>query len=574
MSRSPFFSTVRRMLQTAWVSGQSGVPVDELSEHLEGLGSASRRDFLQVSLGVAAAAVLPFGASACRAQPRAEGQGAIRVAVIGAGMAGLHCAYRLKQAGVIADVYEASKRVGGRMFTARGKYADEQVAELGGELINTNHVAMHALARELDVQVDDLLANAPEGYHHEIFYFEGREILESEIIEAFKPLAQTMAATVKLAEAQDDEFKRVDAMNIVQWLDAQGVEPILKRILIEAYTAEYGRDAEEQSVFNLLYLIDFETTDSFLLLGESDERFHVHSGNDTLTTRLAMELGAQISLETVLVGIKQESNQSYTLSLERAGEPILERYEHVVLAIPFTTLRKVRLEVEMDALKREVIEQVDYGTNAKLMSGFSSRVWREEHNAAGTAITDGGFHCIWDTSRGQGGAGGLLTNFVGGTSGMRMGQGTPEERLVELLPRVEQIFPGAAAAYVEGSAIRVHWPSVPYALGSYTCYSPGQWAYYGQEGRRVGNLHFAGEHCSQDFQGFMEGACETGLLAAAEVLDDLKVPVPVSALGVLEHKLRYAQACYHGDRDKPLRAGQRRRAGRQRRALPALASLV
>ena len=54
----------------------------------------------------------------------------------------------------------------------------------------------------------------------------------------------------------------------------------------------------------------------------------------------------------------------------------------------------------------------------------------------------------------------------------------------------------------------------PFALGSYAAYRPGQTVFEGIEGRRVGNLHFCGEHTSVAFQGLMEGACATGALTA------------------------------------------------------------
>jgi monoamine oxidase len=62
---------------------------------------------------------------------------------------------------------------------------------------------------------------------------------------------------------------------------------------------------------------------------------------------------------------------------------------------------------------------------------------------------------------------------------------------------------------------------------SYACYLPGQWtSICGAEGERVGNLHFAGEHTSLDFQGFMEGGCESGQRAAQEILVDLGLAAP------------------------------------------------
>ncbi|MED4750649.1 NAD(P)-binding protein [Brevibacillus choshinensis] len=65
-----------------------------------------------------------------------------RVAVVGAGLAGLTCAYRLKQAGILADVYEASTRVGGRCISKTDGFADGQIIERGGELINSDQQAL------------------------------------------------------------------------------------------------------------------------------------------------------------------------------------------------------------------------------------------------------------------------------------------------------------------------------------------------------------------------------------------------------------------------------------------------
>ncbi|MCC5663076.1 FAD-dependent oxidoreductase [Nostoc sp. CHAB 5784] len=43
----------------------------------------------------------------------------------------------------------------------------------------------------------------------------------------------------------------------------------------------------------------------------------------------------------------------------------------------------------------------------------------------------------------------------------------------------------------------------------------------GAEQERVGNLFFAGEYCSLSYQGYMEGGCRTGEVAAWRILKDL-----------------------------------------------------
>ena len=69
----------------------------------------------------------------------------------------------------------------------------------------------------------------------------------------------------------------------------------------------------------------------------------------------------------------------------------------------------------------------------------------------------------------------------------------------------------------------MHWPTQPFVRASYASYLPGQWTTMrGVEGESIGNLHFAGEHCSLDAQGFMNGGCETGERAAEAVLSKMR----------------------------------------------------
>ncbi|NJR38397.1 MAG: FAD-dependent oxidoreductase, partial [Leptolyngbyaceae cyanobacterium CSU_1_4] len=108
------------------------------------------------------------------------------------------------------------------------------------------------------------------------------------------------------------------------------------------------------------------------------------------------------------------------------------------------------------------------------------------------------------------------------------GQAILKSKPRSLLNDFEGIFPGIGAAQ-QGRGVRSFWAAEPYSLGSYACYLPGQWtAIGGAEGERVGNIWFAGEHCSPGSQGYMNGACETAETAARSILQDLGVPVGIS----------------------------------------------
>jgi monoamine oxidase len=535
MSRTPLFRTLRRLAQAAHAARRADLPADEILDAAYARRCLTRRDFLHASaaaLGAAAVTpVLGAGAGCGGGGGGGGGRDAPKIAIVGAGMAGLHCAYRLKQAGLVARVFEASSRPGGRMYTARGMFADEQLAELGGELIDSNHATMIGLASELGLVLDDLTADLTPAIERERFWFGGRAVTEQEIVAAFTPLAAHMAEAVTAAEADEAEFERLDALGMRAWLDGFGdTGPLVKSLLDVAYTGEYGLEINEQSVFNLLYLIDYEEPDPFRIFGDSDERFHTHVGNDALTSGLAERLTGQIETDMRLARITSVAGGRLRLAFEHAATTREEDFDHVVIAIPFTTLREVDVQVELPQDKRDVIAQLGYGTNTKLMAQFTSRVWRAAHQTSGSFFTDNGAQAGWDTSRGQAGAAGLLTNFLGGDAGVAAGQGTPEERALAALPRLDEVFPGVQQAYRAGSAVRMHWPGAPLFKGSYACYRPGQWAFYGVEGRREGNLHFCGEHCSLDFQGFMEGACETGAAVAATLVEELRAPPAVAYL--------------------------------------------
>src|SRR3546814_17091095 len=113
-----------------------------------------------------------------------------------------------------------------------------------------------------------------------------------------------------------------------------------------------------------------------------------------------------------------------------------------ILALPFTLLRKVHLDVALPGAKRRAIDTLAYGSNAKLMIGYDRRVWRA-HGANGASFSDLPFQTTWDTTRKQPGTGGVLTNFTGGRHGLELGQGTPKQPADAATAANEHLVPGA-----------------------------------------------------------------------------------------------------------------------------------
>jgi monoamine oxidase len=500
---------------------------------------SGRRELLAFTALGSASALLP----ACEAddgyvppEPTPEVT-RVRVAVIGAGLAGLHAARRLQQAAVDVIVYEASNRVGGRTFTLRGEFPDDQIAEMGGELVDSNHVAMHALVDELGLTLDDRLAEPSET--PEIWWIDGSAVAEDTIVEQFSAVAERMLEDLESADEDEDAYTELDETTLADYLEEVvpgDTYPELHAVLESAYRGEFGLEIAEQSALNLIYLIGSDEPDPFRIFGESDERYHIHEGSDAVAAGLSAALGERVKLGRRLTALREDSD-GFFLELATGASTESVRAEHVILALPFSTLRDVTIDAAFSDEKQDIIATLGYGTNTKVMGAFKQRIWLTEHDSAGAVTGDAAFQQVWDTSIGQDGEHGILTNFLGGETGERGGSDDPESWFQGVAEALEAVFPGIAAEYVAGSARRMHWPTAPNAKGSYTCYLPGQWSFWGLEGVREGNVHFAGEHTSLDFQGWMEGAAETGAFAAAEVLNDLGIAYPSELAELLAEKL-------------------------------------
>jgi monoamine oxidase len=125
-------------------------------------------------------------------------------------------------------------------------------------------------------------------------------------------------------------------------------------------------------------------------------------------------------------------------------------------------------------------------------------------------------------TRSQPGRSGILVDYTGGKVGASFGSGTPATRAQQFLKQIEPVLPGITAKF-NGRATVDFWTGYPWTKGSYSYWKVGQYtAFAGAERERSGNCHFAGEHTSIDFQGYLNGAVDSGENAADEILGDLK----------------------------------------------------
>jgi len=176
-----------------------------------------------------------------------------------------------------------------------------------------------------------------------------------------------------------------------------------------------------------------------------------------------------------------------------------------------------------EPLKVTAIKELPMGTNSKLHVEFKDRFWYG-HGNNGNSYSETGYQSAWEVSRAQGGVKGLLVDYTGGKIGASFGSGTPQARALQFISQLQPLYPGTdVTGKWTGNATLDFWTAYPWTKGSYSYWKVGQYTKFsGMEKERQGNCHFAGEHTSQDFQGYLNGAVETGGRAAAEILGDLK----------------------------------------------------
>ena len=483
-------------------------------------------------------ALLKAGAAAGAAaamSPLAVRAASPRVAIVGAGLAGLACADRLQAKGIQAVVYEASSRLGGRCFSNR-TLVPGMACENGGELIDTGHKTMLGYANQFGLTLESYVKKRGE----ESFWFFGRAWSDEEVVDEFREVVAAMqgdlraisgSATFDSHNTADVTFDRTDLATY--FATRTTGHPLIEAVLNEAYLAEYGLETWQQSTLNFLGFMRLTRQSKFEPFGVSDERYHLLDGNDGIVRGLAQKLRGPILTGSALTRLGRDASGRYRLYFN--GSSRAETVDAVVLAIPFAVLRTVVLEpsLALSPDKLNAIATLGYGMNAKTMVAFDGRPWEELHGSGGGTYTDlPNVQATWESNRGRATRFGIITDYASGDRGVALRPNKLQMQVAGFLTDFDVVLPGTKARAATSGGKYVahleHWPTNPWSRGSYTCYQTGQFtSVAGLEGQAAGPLKFAGEHADSfySWQGFMEGACLSGIRAANEILADVKAGV-------------------------------------------------
>jgi len=471
--------------------------------------------------------------------------GRARIVIVGAGIAGLTAALTLQDAGLSCSIYEASKRVGGRIHSDTSTWADGMVSEWCGEFIDGDQQMMRQLTKRFGLKTIDLglaTANRDQRIMYFFDHYWGARDMERSFRALYPLLQQQMkeAGFPTTHTHYTEEGYRLDHLSVYDWIEQyveDGHNTPLGRMLDNACTGYFGLDTHTQSSLNLVYMFGPRAAeDDAASAGPTQASCKIAGGNQQLPLAIASSLPDEcLHLNHRLVALKRNTNDSVTLSFATVAGFAEVTCDRVILALPFSVLRQVDYQqAGFDTLKQTAITQLGYGTISKLILQFDTPYWYQDgpwpRANSGFIITDLAIQTLWDTSLGQAGATGLLVDYTSGPRGAAYTPDAPysttansakvQEYAQTCLQQLERVLPGISAHYT-GTAALSYPTGDPHLLGSYACWRVGQCTLFGgYEGVRQGPIHFAGEHCSVRWQGYMEGAASEGIRAAREIIQD------------------------------------------------------
>ncbi len=427
--------------------------------------------------------------------------------VAGAGLAGLSAARELEKRGAAVTVVEARDRVGGRVHTIRGAFASRQHAEAGADLIEGGQEHVMSLARELGLTPARILRR---GFGFYGIDHRGKATIRTgpgRLMSVGRYLGDAIR-DFTLAEQRWDSAvaARLGRFSVASWLE-RAKAPADVRASMRAFRGFFLADPEDLSLLPLV--------EQFAEWGAPgrDEMFRIEGGNDRLASGLARRLRGALLLKTIVRRIVRRRD-GVIVTIEALGQPHTEIHaDYVVCALPASTARGVTFEPALPDPQHDAIAHLRYGCATKLLLQFERRFWRKPGRPLAFG-SDAPFGAMWDASEDQRGPHAILTFLAGGHASAALQEILREEGERGVVRRLDWL--GRPTRLLASQS--VVWDHDPWSRGGYAYFDPGfDPLWRGWLARPAGRLVFAGEHTSIKYQGYMNGAIETGLRAAAEI---------------------------------------------------------
>lgn len=447
----------------------------------------NRREFIQRSaLATAALAVNPTFAIGKKQ----------KFIIIGAGFSGLSAAYRLHQKNHEFVVLEGRNRIGGRVFSHVLDEGENLIIELGAEWVGESHTRLRQLCDEMKLpiennQMDSHLIYANRYYKHGEWDFS--EPWKKKFDQLKKGYSSLSVA----------EKNKLDNMDWWRYLNNNGCDGFDLRVHELNDTTDFGETIRQVSALAAL--------NEYALSSEKNEMdYKIKGGNGMLAKKIVEKIGAdKVKLNCTVTRIVQShAGVEVFCSNGQAFQA-----DKIICTMPTFALGKVHWEPALPTEQVDAIHALQYARINKNPLLFSNRFWQAENF---DLITDMPAHYFYHATKNQPSKKGALISYTVGDKADVMGNQSNEERWSLVQLSLQRGF-GSIAPLFE-KQVNYNWGDDNFTKGAYAVYKPGQWTTIQKVLRKhFMHTHFAGEHLA-DWQGFMEGAINTGEAAADALL--------------------------------------------------------
>jgi len=441
-----------------------------------------------------------------------------RIIVVGAGLAGLSCAYELNQAGFNVILIEARSRPGGRVRTYRDPFADNLYAEMGAEYVDSTDNLVKQYCNKFGLKV--LPAKQYDGV-----YIRGRRLSMKGIQSGTDSLpfegiqkGKLFGQEVQYIQKWIDLVKQKGANSPeVLALDNMSVEEVLKKggapkDIIDLYTYTNATEATSvPSKMSALYMVLANSRTS--AFNENTVEGRIFGGNDQLPKEFAKKLGTRIKYNRSLRSLVFSSNK-ITANVIEDGKRTSIKGIKCVLAIPASILRTIKIDPGFTAEKTNCIQKQQYGHVMKVAMQYRRRFWDDNNSIGQRVFTDTRLRRIYHFSINQPGPRGILLTFTSGEDAKKLGRLNEDRRMKVAQNTCKDIWPEAPQYWENG--ITKYWNEDPFVKASYSLSGVGQKGYREILAKPEGPVFFAGEHTAIH-RASMNGAIESGLRVTEEL---------------------------------------------------------
>ena len=444
--------------------------------------------------------------------------GLLDAVIVGAGYAGLAAARRLTAEGRSTVVLEARDRVGGRTHTASEAGA---VIDLGGQWIGPGQDHIYELAAETGV------ATFPQWTDGEDVVLEqgrprrvrGEEGYDSDDLAEYAGAVGALdqaAAQIPLERPWEaSQAGSLDAMTLATWLGEHVQRPGARSMLATTVANLFAAEPGSMSLLHVLfYLRSAGGWESITATEGGAQQDRLVDGLQEPAVRLASRLGDAIRLESPVRAIFQDG-AAVTVS-GAAGEI---RARRAIVAIPPALAGRLVYEPPLPAARDQLTQRLPGGSVVKALLVYPTPWWREL-GASGFVYSPDELVTMTFDGTPAAGAPGVIVGFMEGDNGIEAGRLSPAERRARLTDQVERALGGEdqrSSGYVDRD-----WSAEEWTRGCYGGhFPPGVWTRFGPSLREpIGRIHWAGTETAERWMGYVDGAIESGIRAATEVLED------------------------------------------------------